>query len=76
MDSTGLLTEAAIEAAAERAYNAYGEAAGWRAVGGHPMPRWEDQSPRLQNLWAEAARGALGLPPGCAPGALAPPATP
>ena len=65
-----------IETYAETAYHRYGDAVGWRAVGGHPMPRWSELAPRIRGAWAEAARGALGLPAAVAPGALAPPAAP
>ena len=61
-----------IEAAAQVAYERYGEAVGWSAVGGHPMPRWINLHPRIQAAWCEAVRGVLGLPPGVEPGALAP----
>ena len=64
---------AAAEEAAQRAYQAYGEAVGWQVYGGGaPMPSWANQQPRLQAAWREAARGALGLPAGCEPGAYAP----
>ena len=53
-----------------------GDAVGWLAVSGHTMPRWEALQPRIRSAWAEAVRGALGLPPGVAPGSLAPPPAP
>ena len=62
-----------IEAAAQAAYERYGDAVGWLAVSGYPMPRWDALQPRIRQAWAEAARGALGLPAAVAPGALAPP---
>ena len=65
-----------IETYAETAYERYGAAVGWLAVSGHPMPRWEALQPRIRSAWAEAVRGALGLPPGVAPGSLAPPPAP
>ena len=65
-----------IETYAETAYQRYGDAVGWLAVSGYPMPRWEALQPRIRSAWAEAVRGALGLPPGVAPGSLAPPAAP
>lgn len=65
-----------IEAAAQAAYERYGDAVAWLAVSGYPMPRWEALQPRIRSAWAEAVRGALGLPPGVAPGALAPPPAP
>jgi cellulase/cellobiase CelA1 len=61
-----------IETYAETAYQRYGDAVGWLAVSGHPMPRWEALQPRIRGAWCEAARGALGLPAAVAPGALAP----
>ena len=61
-----------IEAAARAAYERYGDACGWRTVGGGGMPRWADQHERLRLCWREAARGALGLQPGVNPGELAP----
>ena len=63
-----------IEDAARAAYERYGDAVGWLAVSGYPMPRWEALQPRIRAAWCEAVRGALGLPAGCAPGSLAPPA--
>ena len=65
-----------IEAAAQAAYERYGDAVGWLAVSGYPMPRWEALQPRIRSAWAESVRGALGLPPGVAPGSLAPPPAP
>ena len=62
-----------IETYAETAYQRYGDAVGWLAVSGHPMPRWSELAPRIRGAWAEAVRGALGLPAAVAPGALAPP---
>lgn len=53
-------------------YERYGRAVGWRAVGGGAMPQWEQLAPRIQGAWSEAARGILGLPPGCEPGEHAP----
>lgn len=61
-----------IETAALAAYERYGDACGWRTVGGGQMPRWADQHERLRLCWREAARGALGLQPGVNPGELAP----
>lgn len=61
-----------IESAARLAYERYGDACGWRTVGGGQMPRWADQHERLRLCWREAARGALGLQPGVNPGELAP----
>lgn len=61
-----------IEAAARAAYERYGDACGWRTVGGGSMPVWSAQHERLRLCWREAARGALGLQPGVNPGELAP----
>ena len=70
------MTGAQIETYAQTAYERYGDAVGWLAVSGFPMPRWDDLQPRIRAAWCEAARGALGLPAGVAPGSLAPPAAP
>jgi len=64
------------EAAAQAAYERYGDACGWKVVGGGQMPRWADQQPRLRACWREAARGVLGLQPSVTPGELAPVAPP
>ncbi len=61
-----------IETYAQTAYERYGDAVGWLAGSGHPMPRWDALRLRIRAAWREAARGALGLPPRVRPGALAP----
>ncbi len=71
-DLTTAEMRAFIEAAALAAYERYGDACGWRTVGGGQMPRWADQHERLRLCWREAARGALGLQPSVNPGELAP----
>ena len=53
-----------IETYAQTAYERYGDAVGWLAVGGHAMPAWLALPQRIQQAWCEAVRGALGLPPG------------
>lgn len=60
--------DVAVAKAGQDAYERYARAVGWRVVGGGPMPSWAQQSPRLRAAWCEAARGALGLEPGCEPG--------
>jgi hypothetical protein len=37
------------------AYNAYCEAVGWKSVRGDSLPKWEEQSERLQIAWDKAA---------------------
>ena len=37
------------------AYNAYCEAVGWKSVRGDNLPKWEEQSEKLQAAWNKAA---------------------
>lgn len=60
-----------LEDAADRAYGRYARAVGGLAVGGSRMPVVPNA--RVRRAWVEAIRGALELPPGVAPGELAPP---
>lgn len=40
---------------AKRAYEAYGEEAGWKVFDGKPMKAWEDATPRIRNNWRASA---------------------
>lgn len=46
---------------AKVAYNAYGDARGWRVFNGGPMPIWEDQEADLQAAWRAAAQGVASF---------------
>ena len=37
------------------AYDTYCDAVGWKSVRGDDLPKWEDQSERLQRAWDKAA---------------------
>lgn len=43
------------------AYDAYGEARGWKVVGGAPMPTWEEQSQELRDAWSAAAQAVAAV---------------
>lgn len=40
------------------AYRAYGDAVFWQTMSGSPMPKWEDQLPRLRIAWRAAGVAA------------------
>ena len=44
----------------EHAYIAYAEYVGGLSVHGEPLPKFEDQAPRIQNAWRVAAAAAMG----------------
>ncbi len=44
---------------AEAQYNAYGDSVGWKAVSGHPMPRFEEVGARVEGAWCIAARAGI-----------------
>lgn len=43
----------------EVAYTAYGAARRWMAVGGSPMPSWDEQDPAIRVAWVGAAYAAV-----------------
>lgn len=48
-----------IEYVAQRAYTSYGEAVGWTAVSGSPMPQWHNLGEKIQGAWCKAAAAIL-----------------
>lgn len=51
------------QAPARRAYEAYGEHAGWTSVTGDPMPPWKDLGDAVRGHWVAAVGTAAGPPP-------------
>jgi len=45
---------------AKTMYEAYGDSVDWKAVSGHPMPKFEDVGVRVEGAWCVAASAAVG----------------
>lgn len=48
---------------AKMMYEAYGDSVGWKAISGHPMPKFEDVGPRVEGAWCVAAASAAFMAP-------------
>lgn len=55
------ITSGDLEYAGRRAYTAYGEAVGWTAVSGSPMPQWDNIGEKVQGAWTKAAGVVLAF---------------
>jgi hypothetical protein len=51
---------ASWRALARTMYEAYGDSVDWKAVSGHPMPKFEDVGVRVEGAWCIAASAAVG----------------
>lgn len=51
---------AKTERLAEIAFNAYGDAAGWKNFLGQDIPRWHAVNPSIKSYWVAATRAVMG----------------